>query len=150
MRTRTVFYVVTCLFFTVSLMVGCAKTKPLAGAWVGEGISFFVSEDGTALTTDGSDLRENCSLLIRVDVDTNRLGLASTNQFLYEDVPIKGGEFEYISDTLTITGTFASPTEASGTYRYVDEVQDFSSGVVPRSVNVQGSGTWEVSRSTQD
>lgn len=127
------------------ILVGCAKLKPEKGQWTGDIISFNVSDDCSKLTTSNSNLPQSCSLIIEVAFKPNRLGMLSANQYIYTDIPISGGKFEYKSDELTVTGTFTSPSEASGTYQYSDTVTNYPGGM-PVTDTVRGSGTWKATR----
>ncbi len=88
-------------------------TPPQSGLWMGEGAEgawtacFVVNEGGTALIANGVDCQ---NFAIQVGV----AGCGSL--WSRPDLPIEGGAFEISDGNNTITGTFDSPTMASGTF----------------------------------
>jgi hypothetical protein len=104
--------------------VQCDETPPIInlrpGRWDGDGICFWVAEDGRTITPEGS----LCDSGRSVDVDINGLNEndAPCEAEVKSEVVIViiDGSFAYSRDGESITGTFTSADSAAGLAQEID------------------------------
>ncbi len=127
--------------FTVSTP-GSATASP--GIWSGNIIQFYVSADGTSLTTTGSPLSfsgsEPLSIILGPIYFTN---VGSCEPFDYYvgfafDVDIINGEFSIDSSGISIQGQFNSQTLSTGNYS-INKYDSYCGGYL------LSSGSWSAS-----
>ena len=127
-------------------LAACQGPPPTSGTWVGKNISFNVSADGAKLTSEASTLENGASLVVGIALESNRFGMSRQTLDLYVDIPIIDGFFNFSDGELEVEGQLHSPTEASGVFRLVDEVQQPGQYGMTTGT-VRGTGEWSASPS---
>jgi hypothetical protein len=88
--------------YTITLS-GIALPQP--GRWEGTDVWFYVSEDGTSLTPEGSPLEEGASLIVSVS-GIGCGGYITMTRYYLSEIPVVNSGFSFISSDDNITGTF--------------------------------------------
>ncbi|MFG1690699.1 hypothetical protein ACGF5M_00850 [Gemmatimonadota bacterium] len=81
-----------------------------------------------------------------IALESNRFGMSRQTLYLYVDIPIIDGFFNFSDGELEVEGQLNSPTEASGVFRLVDEVQQPGQYGMTTGT-VRGTGEWSASPS---
>ena len=96
-----------------TLLIGCEKDSednipkvPKSGAWNGSDLHLFISVDGKNLTSIGSTLEENASLIVVAEGNTCA-GYVTMSKYFYSDIPITSMNFNFTSSEDNIAGTFS-------------------------------------------
>jgi hypothetical protein len=105
-------------------------------------VDFYVSSTGTSLTSTGSTLTYGGSLLARASFGAiGSCSSASTTKIITSTVSITNNKFSYSGTDLTVTGTFSSATQASGTYKLTTSFTNCGVSSVTASGN--WTATWK-------
>jgi hypothetical protein len=117
------------------------------GLWTGRNVQFFVSSDGTKITSTGSSIIKNgnvYSFVLGPNTFTNVGSCGSINLTINisgDDIPIKDNAFAFnTNEGTSIEGNFSSGDSSSGTYSvnlYVSSCGGYAIG----------SGSWNATSS---
>lgn len=124
------------------MLVCNANAGITPGRWTGSNVQFFVSSDGTKITSAGSSIIKNgnaYSFVLGPNSFTNVGSCGSINLTINisgDDIPIKDNAFAFnTNEGTTIEGNFSSGDSSSGTYSvnlYLSSCGGYA----------QGSGSW--------
>jgi hypothetical protein len=105
--------------------VRCTEPPPVTGLtpgrWTGSGVCFYVSQDGRSLTSEGSICSSGRSVDTDIEAQRDENGAICDVEVETRDtIVIIDGSFAYSRGGESITGTFTSPTSATGVAQEVE------------------------------
>jgi hypothetical protein len=119
------------------------------GTWSGSSVSFNVSSSGTSITRTDSTLSYGGSLLVSASFGAiGSCSSASTTKIVTSTVAITNNKFSYSGTDLTVSGTFSSATQASGTFKLTASLS--SCGVSSATVSGNWTATWKAPQVVPD
>jgi hypothetical protein len=132
---------------TCATSLSCSSTNTCtwsiaAGAWSGTSVEFNVVPGGTSIGKTGSTISYGGSMSVSVSFGSiGTCSSASTTKVLTSTISISNNSFSYASSDLTVSGTFSSATQASGSYELKSSFS--SCGVSSATASGKWTATWK-------
>jgi hypothetical protein len=117
---------------------GVSSSTPIAGKWSGTNIQFYVSTDGTSITTSGSTLALGSSLILGPVPYSGSCSGNLTYDINSLDFPITNHTFSVDLGHIILTGHFTASNTANGQYSF---------SLSSCGGTISGSGNWTASPS---